>query len=375
MKRQETVEVGIYRRVHPRTGTALPKLWIHYPGPGGVTIREPTHTTSLPKARRLRAKRLEQHHRGEPGRAAEQIRVGELLDGYLTNRQVNGGDIGTARTHVKMLRPAVGHLKAIDCTTDVIEAVQLAWQQAGFGNGTINRRCNTLRRSFNLGRRSGRLVVVPYIPRLDEPARRARYLSTTDAALLDEQLPPYLQSFFGFAYEYGTRKGQLARTLRRFVELSRGVIVWPPDECKSREPHTLPLQGASLELVASLMKKPPLWCPYLFHGPRCRPGRQPHRRYGCVGDFSKAWRTALLAAGLPAGRKAGGFVFHCTRNAAATNLRAGGMDESDCMKVGGWKTAHVFKHYDLGNVEALRERLTAALAKAATITPLQSVAR
>jgi integrase len=122
-------------------------------------------------------------------------------------------------------------------------------------------------------------------------------------------LPPYLKIFFGFAYECGTRKGQLARTLRRFVELSHGVIVWPPSECKHREPHTLPLEGASLELVAQLMKKPPLWCPYLFHGPHCAPGRQVNRRYGCVGDFRRAWRTALLAAGLPVGRKAGGFVF------------------------------------------------------------------
>jgi integrase len=375
MKTMETVEPGIYRRVDPRSGKVLSKLWIHSPGPGSVTIREPTHTTSLAKARRLRVKRLEQHSRGEPGRAAELIRVGALLDGYLTNRQVNGGDVSMAQTHLKALRPAVGHLKAVDCTTDIVEALQLEWQQAGFSNATINRRCNTLRRSFNLARRAGKVPVVPYIPRLDEPSRRAPYLSVMDAATLDDHLPQYLKLVFDFAYEHGTRKGQLTRTLRRFVELGRGVIVWPPDQCKHREPHTLPLEGASLELVASLMQKPPLWCPYLFHGPRCRPGHQPSKRYGCVGDFGKAWRTALLAARLPVGRKAGGIVFHCTRNAAATNLRAGGMDEADCMKITGHQTSHVFRHYDLGNVEALRQRLAAARTKVATLTPLQSVAR
>jgi hypothetical protein len=369
MKRQETIEPGIYRRIDTR-GVVLPRLWIHYPGAGGTTIREPAHTTSLPKARRLRTKRLEQHRRGEPGRAAEQIRVGELLDGYLTNRHVNGGDVRTANTHLAVLRPAFGRLKAIDCTTDVIEAVQLAWQQAGTSNGTVNRRCNTLRRAFTLGRRSGKVFVVPYVPRLDEPSRRARYLSPTDAATLDGVLPPYLRLFFDFAYEHGTRKRQLARTLRRFVDLGAGVIVWPPDECKSREPHRLVLEGASLELVASLMKKPPLHCPFLFHGRHCAPGRQPHKRYGCIGEFSKAWQTALRAVGLPAGRKAGGFVFHCTRAAAATNLRAGGLDEADCMKITGHQTHHVFRHYDLGNDEALRQRLAAARTKAASITPL-----
>jgi integrase len=67
--------------------------------------------------------------------------------------------------------------------------------------------------------------------------------------------------------------------------------------------------------------------------------------------------VACKAGGFPVGRKAGGFTFHHTRNTAATNLRTGGMDEADAMKITGHQTAHVFRHYDLGNVEALRERL------------------
>jgi hypothetical protein len=38
----------------------------------------------------------------------------------------------------------------------------------------------------------------------------------------------------------------------------------------------------------------------------------------------------------------------------------------------GWKTAHVFAHYDLGSVDAVRERLTAARQQAARITQLGS---
>jgi hypothetical protein len=60
---------------------------------------------------------------------------------------------------------------------------------------------------------------------------------------------------------------------------------------------------------------------------------------------------------------------------AATNLRAGGMDEADCMKVGGWKTAHVFTHYDLGNIDGLRDRLTRARKKAATISRVDGTRR
>jgi hypothetical protein len=44
--------------------------------------------------------------------------------------------------------------------------------------------------------------------------------------------------------------------------------------------------------------------------------------------------------------------------------RAGGMDEVDAMKITGHKSAHVFRHYDLGDVASLRERLATARAYA-----------
>src|SRR5262249_50301939 len=134
-------------------------------------------------------------------------------------------------------------------------------------------------------------------------------------------------------------------------------------------------EGDGLALVRHLMTKPPLHCPYLFHGPDCAPGHEPSKKYGCLGDLRKTWTTACRRAGLPAGRKQGGFVFHHTRNTAATDLTAGGMPEADVMKIGGWKTAHVFRHYDLGNVDALRQRLAQARATVAALTPLHRVAR
>jgi integrase len=99
---------------------------------------------------------------------------------------------------------------------------------------------------------------------------------------------------------------------------------------------------------------------YLFHGRYCAPGRTPSKSDGCVGDCKKAWATACRTAGFPVGRKAGGFVFHNTRNTAATNLRAGGMDEADAMKITGHTTSQVFRRYDIGDVDALRDRLTHA---------------
>lgn len=255
----------------------------------------------------------------------------------------------------------------IDVTTDVVQDWQRHWQEQGTTNPTINRRCNMLRHALRLGQRARKVHVVPFIPRLKEQSPRGRYITPDDTAAICAQLAPYLRDLFTFARLYGTRMGQLARTLRRFVDLDRGLIVWPPTECKHDEAHTVPLDGDGLALVRALMTRPPLWCPFLFHGPRCAPGASPSKAYGCVGDFKKAWRTAMQRAGLAIGRKAGGYTFHMTRNTAATDLRAGGMDEADAMKITGHQTSHVFKYYDLGNVDALRERLTRARRKAATI--------
>jgi integrase len=362
---QQHIEAGIYRRWSPRTGKLVPSLWIHYPKPGGGTVREPANTTNVAAARKLRAKRLEEVGRGIPGRATERTTLNALLDAFEQEAIRRGRDLPTLRSHLNVLRPAVGALRVVEFTTPAIERWQATWQAAGTSPARINRRCNTLRAAFNHGRKTTPPLTftVPYIPRLDEADHRGRRYSAQDRTALLATLPSYVAVFFCVAVAVGIRKGQLARTRRQWVDLDQGVIEWPPAECKAKRAHTLPLDGEVLAIVTDLMRRPPLHCPYLFHGPDCAPGHQPSKRYGCLGDFKRSWRTALKKAGLPIGRSTGGFVFHNTRNTAATDLRAGGMDESDVMQVGGWKTAHVFRHYDLGDVNALRQRMTQARAK------------
>jgi integrase len=180
-----------------------------------------------------------------------------------------------------------------------------------------------------------------------------------------------MRPLFSLALSLGIRRGQLSRTLRRFVDLDRGVVAWPPSECKHAEAHTVPLDAEARALVEAAMAAAVPWCPFLLHGPDCAPGRKPSKKYGCVGDGRDAFRNAVEAAELPYGRKAGGIVFHCTRSTAATDLRAGGMEEADCMAVGGWKTRSVFARYNLGDTEALRERLTAARGRRGRVVPLR----
>jgi integrase len=360
------VEPGIFRRVSPRTGLVLPTLYFHYTQDGRVR-QESAHTTSIRAARTARAQRLAAVASGEEvpcGRLTIGMLLAEVAADYARNDQTS---LASVQGHVKAwLAAGIGTLRPHAVRSQQITAIGDGWKRGGLSNATINRRNAALRRAYRLACQSGQLRAVPYIAMRDEtrPRSRRRYVPPADVILLLEHLPSYAATFFEFALENGTRRGQLARTQRRFVDLERAVIEWPPAECKAREPHVLPLVGRSLDLVARLMATARPWCPYLFHGRWCRGGRPASKKYGCLGDFRKAWAAACVAAALPVGAVAGGYVFHDTRRTAATTLRADGLDEPRTMQVGGWKTAHVFRRYDLGDVEQLRAELAKARARA-----------
>jgi hypothetical protein len=357
------VERGIFRRRDPRTGKTLRPLWVSYQW-GPRSILESARTTSVAKARTYRALKIAGTTQGPPPETSGRVTVKDLLDSVVTDHVVNGrASARTVRGHVTAILAVLGPTrKATELSSAEIQAMQERWQRGGrVTNTTINRRCETLRHAYRLGARQTPPMVqhVPYIRRLETQGRRGLYIGPSDTVLFLEHLPAYLVPFFEFARLNGTRKGQLARTLRAWVDRERWLIAWPPAECKARDPHVLPLDeqvGALIEpLLVDGEARP--WCPYLFHGRSCAPGRAPSKVYGCLGDFRKAWATACERAGLPSGRAIGGYVFHHTRNTAVTDLRAAGFEVADVKAVTGHKTDHMITHYDLGNVDALRERL------------------
>jgi integrase len=60
-----------------------------------------------------------------------------------------------------------------------------------------------------------------------------------------------------------------------------------------------------------------------------------------VRDFRGAWENACREAGVP------GLLFHDLRRTGARNLRRLGVSEGTAMRIGGWKTASVFRRYDI----------------------------
>jgi integrase len=330
------LEPGIFQRIDPATGRPRPFLWIHYSVRGRVH-QESARTKSIQKARTLRALRIAAAVKGEAVAPRRALTVADILRDLLKDMRNGRPSVRTAKGHVAQLVKALGQHRAADLRTAHVETAQDRWRADGLTNATINRYVTTLGRAFTPACRKGSLGTRPWLPRLEEDGRQGREVAPSDAVLLLEHLPGYVADFFQFALDNGIRKAQLARTRHQWVNLEWGLIVWPPAECKSRDPHRLPLEGRSLALVERLMAERRPFCPYLFHGRTCTPVRKRSKVYGCIGDFRKAWETACHRAGLPVGRDADGYIFHDTRRTAATSLRAGGMEEPDVMKITGHK--------------------------------------
>jgi len=355
----ETIERGIFRRKDPKTGALLAPLWITY-RVNGKPRMESTKQTSLVVARQLLAQRQTAALTGTAMPLAS-LTITTLLDRvesyYVKNRLAS---LRTVRSHLDVLRRELGHLKVKDCTAPVIDAFQEAQQATGITNATVNKRCEVLRRAFNLAVRAGTIPTRPYIARLKVKPIRARYIQGADQALLAEHLPDYLIPVIEFARLNGTRRGQLTRTRKVYIDRERAVLTWPGNETKNGEPHMIPLDDAALAIIDRVLPTNP-WCPFLFHGPLCAPGRRPNRHYGCVGDFKKAWAKACIAAGMPVGRKNGGLTFHYFRNTAVTDmLGSGRLSIDEAMQMSAHKTTSMVRHYNLGNLTALRERLNEA---------------
>ena len=155
-----------------------------------------------------------------------------------------------------------------------------------------------------------------------------------------------------FPREVG-RKQQLANTTVAHVNTSTWTITWAKKETKAKHDHTIALDGRALDLVRTLLAHRPLHCRHLLHGRRCEPGHVLSKRYACIGDIKKAWRSAVERAGFTVGR-ADGFVWHNTRHSAVTNLTNAGVPRHEAKTVSGHVTDSVFDRYSIGTEQQQR---------------------
>src|SRR5439155_12628380 len=160
------------------------------------------------------------------------------------------------------------------------------------------------------------------------------------------------------AYLNGIRKGQLRLTdasnvvIKHVGGAERWELAWRGGQTKAGKgdgaPHVIALTGRSLEIVKDAYTNGRERCPYLFHSIKCGSWTRRHRPGDpCLGRFQSEWERACKAAGVPNGRKAGGFVFHNTRHSAVTNMTGAGVPDSVATTISGHRSLAIFKRYGI----------------------------
>jgi hypothetical protein len=354
----------LFRRTHSAS------WWIAYYH-NGTEIRESARTSSEHKARALLRERLRTAGRPDfiDPTAARRLSFDDLAAMYLTDYRVNGRrSLRDATRYVKTLRATFGLDRALDITADRIAAYADARRaQDHVTNATVNRELGALRRMFSLAVRAGKLASRPPITLLHEDNVREGFCDPPEFARLLAHLrarqAPDVADAAEFAYLTCLRRGNALGaqwpwfTLR--IEggaVTGGSVRLPGAVTKNKKPLPLVLTGQLLALVARRWALRVPECPYVFH----RDGRP-------IRDFRVNWLAASKAVGLS------GLLFHDLRRSGARNYRRAGVTEDVIMRIGGWKTASMFRRYNVVDERDLTEaaeRLTGFLTDAASGPPI-----
>jgi integrase len=315
----------------------------------GEEIRESSNSDREVQAKRLLRKRLGEIGSGKLiGPAEERVTFEELAADLVRDYTVNKRKaVKTIEYPIKHLRNTFQRYRAVDLTTDRINAHVERRQHEQAKNATINRELAALKRMFSLAVQAGKLSSKPYIPTLEENNARQGFLDHGAFLMLREYLPAHLQDPVTFLYQSGWRVSEMRSLEWRDVDATGKVIRLRPEVSKNKDGRLLPITGELIGIVQRATANRVLSCRHVFH----ENGR-------AIGSFRKAWNTACKAAGI------GQIIVHDLRRSAVRNMVRAGIPERVAMSLSGHKTRSVFDRYNIvseADLTKAAERLQAHL--------------
>jgi integrase len=234
-------------------------------------------------------------------------------------------------------------------------------------NATINRTLQIMSRAYKLamGGKNPKLSSAPEIKKLNEKGNvRKGKFSQAEAELVFSSLPEYMSDVARFAYETGTRAGELLKL--KWSYLDGDAIEVLGSDTKNGEPRSIVLTPELEQILERRRVARVKGCDLIFH----------HNGHAIV-DYRGCWQTACVVNGL--GRfycrdcrdAEGNFIsvldaksdcplcgihcetpryigrlFHDFRRSCAYELwKANGQKERECMEVRGHKTPSMFTRY------------------------------
>jgi integrase len=304
----------------------------------GRRVREKSGTDDRQAAQQKLTQRLSQADKGEPivPSRRKPLLVCELYE-RLERKYIRDGHCSLRSLKLRWthLKPVFGNLMAASIDKDKIEQYTDARLAEEAARATINRETAALKSMFRVA--ADKLPKLPiFPPPIPEKNVREGFVEDADyAALVANASELWLRTFLEIAYTFGWRRSEIlglrVRHVAQFVDgrpvLQRTVRL-DPDTTKNLEGRECPMSPK----MSQLLKK-------------CIEGKAKDdfvlTRSGnrAIKDFRCAWESLCTKSNLP------GLLVHDLRRSAARQLRSAGVAESVIMKIGGWKTAQVFRRY------------------------------
>jgi len=344
--------------------------WIKYYR-NGRPFRESTATWDKGEARRKLKQREGEVAEGRfHGLRVQRIKFEELADDLRANYVIN------KKKTMRRLNELLAHLgsafrgyRAVEITSNHIQAYIVERQAHGAANGTINRELGVLKCMFSLAREHTppKVSQVPYIQQLKASNIRSGFFGHEDFLALRGALPDYAQVAVTLAYYSGMRMGEVCSLQWQQVNLAEGKLYLKAQDTKTETPRV------PLYLTGDLLRVLEVWklrCGAKW--PQCQ--WVCHRGGVPLQSFKCSWRQACQRVGLGGmveDQETGpevwqGKIPHDFRRTAIRNMVRAGMPEKVAMAISGHKTRSVFDRYNIVNeadLKAAADRLSGYFSK------------
>jgi hypothetical protein len=181
--------------------------WVKY-FDNGKPVCESSGSIDENEAQRYLHKRLGEIATGNfIGPDAERVKLSDLADDVVTDYRVNEqSSLPKAIRSANRIKAFFGNAKAHSIKGSAIKRFFAQRQTDGAANASINRELAFVKRCYNLGIETERIVRKPYIAMLEENNVRSGFFEHGEFIAFRSALPDYLKPVVTFAYYTGWRR-------------------------------------------------------------------------------------------------------------------------------------------------------------------------